>query len=163
LTSIFSCGGNTNNGVKVSTLGKLIAMNTKSIYIAGLVVITGLLLAFQKQTPAENSQVKKGMIKVTILYPAGEGKKFDMEYYATRHMPMVASLLGDSLKLYGIDKGISGRTPNDPIPYAAIGYLYFDRLSAYQNSLAPHREKIVGDIPNYTNIQPVIQISEVLR
>ena len=138
-------------------------MNTKIISIAGLVVIVGLLFGFHRKTPTENTQTKKGMIKVTILYPNGEGKKFDMDYYANKHMPMVASLLGDSLKFYEIDKGMAGRTPTDPIPYLAIGYLYFDKLSAYRNSFGPNAEKIRNDIPNYTNIQPVVQISEVLR
>lgn len=138
-------------------------MNTKIISIAGLVVLIGLLFSFQQKTLTENTQIKKGMIKVTILYPNGDGKKFDMDYYSNKHMPMVASLLGDSLKLYEIDKGIAGRTPDEPIPYLAIGYFYFDKLSAYQNSFGPNAEKIRNDIPNYTNIQPVVQISEVLR
>jgi uncharacterized protein (TIGR02118 family) len=138
-------------------------MNTKINSIAGVMVLVGLLFGFQQKTPIEKTQVKKGMIKVTILYPNGEGKKFDMDYYSTRHMPMVASLFGDSLKLYEIDKGIAGRTADDPIPYLAIGYFYFERLSAYRNSFGPNAEKIRNDIPNYTNIQPVIQISEVLR
>ncbi|RDY62007.1 EthD family reductase [Flagellimonas nanhaiensis] len=103
------------------------------------------------------------MIKVTILYPNGEGKTFDMDYYANKHMPMVARLLGDSLKLQAIDNGLSGRTPDEPIPYLAIGYLYFDQLSAYRNSFGPNAKQIVGDIPNYTNIQPIVQISEVLQ
>ena len=138
-------------------------MNTKIILTAGLLVLIGLLFGFQQKTPTEKAKIKKGMIKVTILYPNSEGKKFDMDYYSNKHMPMIASLLGDSLKLFEIDKGIAGRTPNDPIPYLAIGYLYFDKLSAYQNSFRPNAEKIRGDVPNYTNIQPVVQISEVLR
>ena len=138
-------------------------MNTKIISIVGLVMLVGLVFGFQQKTPTENIQIKKGMIKVTILYPNGDGKKFDMDYYANKHMPMVASLLGDSLKLFEIDKGIAGRTPDEPIPYLAIGYFYFDKLSAYQNSFGPNAEKIRKDIPNYTNIQPVVQISEVLR
>lgn len=138
-------------------------MNTKVCSIAALVVLAGLIFGFQRKTPMENAPAKKGMIKVTILYPNSDGKKFDMDYYANKHMPMVASLLGDSLKLFEIDKGIAGRTPTDPIPYLAIGYLYFDRLSAYQNSFRLNAEKIRGDTPNYTDIQPVIQVSEVLR
>jgi uncharacterized protein (TIGR02118 family) len=138
-------------------------MNTNFISIAGLVLLAGLLFGFQQKASTENTQIKKGMIKVTILYPNGDGKKFDMDYYSTKHMPMIASLLGDSLKLYTIDKGIAGRTPADPIPYLAIGYLYFDNLSAFQNSFRPHAEKIRNDVPNYTNIQPVLQISEVLK
>jgi len=138
-------------------------MNGKIIAIAGFVVLVGVLFGFQQKTPTENTQIKKGMIKVTILYPNGDGKKFDMDYYSNKHMPMIASLLGDSLKLFAIDKGIAGRTAADPIPYLAIGYLYFDNLSAFQNSFKPNAEKIRNDIPNYTNIQPVVQISEVLR
>lgn len=126
-------------------------------------MFVALLFSFQYKTLTETLQQKKGMIKVTILYPNSEGKKFDMDYYSTKHMPMIASLLGDSLKMFEIDKGIGGRTPQDPIPYLAIGYLYFDRLSAFQNSFRPHAEKIRGDVPNYTDIQPVVQISEVLQ
>ncbi len=138
-------------------------MNTKIISITGLVLLLRLLFGFHQKPRTEKVQLKKGMIKVTILYPNANGKKFDMDYYSTKHMPMVASLLGDSLRLFEIDKGIAGRTPTDPIPYLAIGYLYFDRLSAFQNSFGPNAEKIRNDIPNYTDIQPVIQISEVLR
>ncbi len=119
-----------------------------------------LLASCQSTTTSED---KKGMVKVTIMYPNGEGKTFDMDYYSNKHMPMVARLLGDSLKLYKIDKGIGGRTPDDAVPYLAIGYLYFDKLSEYSNSFGPVAGEIVGDIPNYTNIQPVIQISEVME
>ncbi len=136
-------------------------MKTKIILL--ILGTVAFLTNCQQSTSTDNSKIKKGMIKVTILYPNDNGKTFDMDYYSNKHMPMVASLLGDSLRLLTIDKGIAGRTPDEPIPYLAIGYLYFDKLSAYQNSFGPHAEKIIGDIPNYTNIQPVLQISEVLR
>ena len=122
-----------------------------------------LLTCCQQTTSSDASKIKKGMIKVTILYPNSDGKTFDMDYYSNKHMPMLANLFGDSLKLLAIDKGIAGRTPDEPIPYLAIGYLYFDKLSAYRNSFGPNAEKIIGDIPNYTNIQPVLQISEVFE
>lgn len=136
-------------------------MKTKIIFF--LLGATVFITACQQPSAKATNESTKGKIKVTILYPNSEGKTFDMDYYSNKHMPMVASLLGDSLKLLTIDKGIAGRTPEEPVPYLAIGYLYFDKLSAYQNSFGPHAEKIVNDIPNYTNIQPVIQISEVLQ
>jgi len=137
-------------------------MKTKIIIVfLGAVVL--LISSFKQTSSTDVSNTKKGMIKVTILYPNSEGKTFDMDYYSKKHMPMLAELMGDSLKLIEIDKGISGRTPDEPTPYLAIGYLYFDQLSAYQNSFGPNAEKIVGDIPNYTNVQPVVQISEVLQ
>lgn len=131
-----------------------------------ILLVLGAIALFtrcQQTASSDTSTIKKGMIKVTILYPNGDGKTFDMDYYSNKHMPMIASLFGDSLKLYAIDKGIAGRTPDEPIPYLAIGYLYFDKLSAYQNSFGPNADKIIGDIPNYTNTQPVVQISEVLE
>ena len=122
-----------------------------------------LFTSCQETASSDTSNIEKGMIKVTILYPNGEGKTFDMDYYSKKHMPMVASLLGNSLKSLAIDKGMAGRTPDEPIPYLAIGYLYFDKLSDYQNSFGPNAEKITSDIPNYTNIQPIVQVSEVLQ
>jgi uncharacterized protein (TIGR02118 family) len=127
---------------------------------------TGIFFSCQQNKLSKTKsapEARKGMIKVTILYPNGDGKKFDMNYYVEKHMPLVASLLGDSLKLIKIDKGIASGQPDTPVPFLAIGYLYFDRLSAYQNSFAPNAEKIRGDVQNYTNIQPIVQISEVLQ
>ena len=131
--------------------------------IALLLVVLGLLFGFRQHESTDNPKIKKGMIKVSIFYPNGEGKTFDMDYYSNKHMPMAASLFGDSLKAMSIDKGIASGTPDVPVPYLAIGYFYFETMSSFQNSLRPHSEKLRADVPNYTNIQPVIQISEVLQ
>jgi uncharacterized protein (TIGR02118 family) len=98
---------------------------------------------------------------VAILYPTGEGKTFDMTYYETKHMPMVAGFLGKNLKFYEIDKGISGRTPTDKLPYLAIGYFYVQDIAEYNKAIGENRDAVINDIKNYTNIQPIIQISEV--
>jgi uncharacterized protein (TIGR02118 family) len=106
---------------------------------------------------------KKGMIKVTIFYPGGEGKKFDMEYYSTKHIPLVQSLFGDAMKGASIDKGIAVGTSGASTFYVAIGYLYFENISAYEEGFKINAQKILADIPNYTNITPVVQISEVVQ
>ena len=136
-------------------------MKMKIVMITG--IITLLISCHPSTSPNTTSPIKKGMIKVTILYPNGEGKTFDMDYYSNNHMPMVARLLGDSLKFFEIDKGVMGQRPDVEIPFLAIGYLYFDELSDFQNAFAPNAEIIRDDIHNYTNIQPLIQISEVLK
>lgn len=119
----------------------------------------------ETETPqaAPPPTIQPGMIKVAILYPNGEDKTFDMDYYSTKHMPMVAGLFGDAMKAMAIDKGMAGRTPEEPMPYLAVGYFYFNQLSDYENAFGPNAEKILSDIPNYTNIQPVVQISEVVQ
>src|SRR5262249_16079289 len=83
-----------------------------------------------KHTPTPET----GMFKVEILYPNGEGKNLDMGYYEKTHMPMVAGLLGKNLKFYEIDKGIAGRTPNDKVPYVAIGYFYCYNVDDYNKA-----------------------------
>lgn len=126
-----------------------------------LLLFFGLSLNYLQAQTKDAPQVKKGMIKVTVLYPNGEGKTFDMDYYTKNHMPLMAKFF--NLKIYAIDKGISGRAANDPAPFLAIGYLYFDKLSDYQSALALHAEEIRADFPKYTNVTPVIQISEVIQ
>lgn len=101
------------------------------------------------------------LFKVAVLYPNGEGKTFDMDYYEKKHMPMVANFIGKNLKFYEIDKGISGRTPNDKVPYLAVGYFYVKDVAEYGKAIGQKRDTIVSDFKNYTNIQPIIQISEV--
>ena len=106
--------------------------------------------------------MKKGMIKGSVLYPSGEGKTFDMDYYCNKHMPMVAELLGDSLKGATVEKGLAGGGPGSPAPYAAVGNLYFDSVDAFETAFGPHMDAIQSDAPNYTNIEPIMQISEVM-
>ncbi len=101
------------------------------------------------------------MFKVAILYPNGEGKTFDMDYYENKHMPMVAGFLGKNLKFYEIDKGITGRMPNDKVPYLAVGYFYIKDVAEYNKAIGQNINAIISDFKNYTNIQPIIQISEV--
>jgi uncharacterized protein (TIGR02118 family) len=106
--------------------------------------------------------MKKGMIKVSVLYPNGDGKNFNMDYYCNHHVPMVGGLLGDAVKAATVEKGLGGGEPDSPATYAAMGNLYFDSLDSFQNSFGPNAEKIMADLPNFTNIEPVIQISEVM-
>jgi uncharacterized protein (TIGR02118 family) len=106
--------------------------------------------------------MKKGMIKVSVVYPNAEGKKFDMNYYCGTHVPMVSSLLGDALKGSTVEKGIGGGAPGSPAPFAGMGNMYFDSVEEFGNAFGQSAEKIMGDLPNFTDIEPVIQVSEVM-
>lgn len=101
------------------------------------------------------------MIKVSVLYPNEEGKTFDMEYYLGTHIPMVLRLLGEACKKGTAEQGIAGATPGSGPPYTAMGHIYFEKIEDFNASFAPHVAQIMGDIPNYTNITPLVQISEV--
>ncbi|HET7884365.1 MAG TPA: EthD family reductase [Acetobacteraceae bacterium] len=101
------------------------------------------------------------MIKLSVLYPAGTDAKFDIDYYCKSHMKMVGEKLGSACKSMAVEQGIGGGAPGAPPTYIAMGHLYFDSVSDFQAAFAPHASTIMADIPNYTNVQPVIQISEV--
>lgn len=101
------------------------------------------------------------MIKVSVLYPNEEGKNFDMDYCCNKHIPMVQQKLGAALKSGAVEQGLGGAEPGSPPTYIAMGHLYFDSVEEFQTAFGPHAESIMGDIPNYTEIQPTIQVSEV--
>ncbi|NIG55838.1 EthD family reductase [Chitinophaga sp. Cy-1792] len=110
-----------------------------------------------------NTMAEKGLIKISVMYPYAEGKTFNMEYYETKHMPTVAGYLGSNLVKYTIEKGLSSGVPNQPLPYMAIGTFYVKSLSEYQAAIAPNRDAILADFANYTNVTPVILVSEIVK
>jgi uncharacterized protein (TIGR02118 family) len=100
------------------------------------------------------------MIKVSVFYPNSANAKFDMAYYTSKHMPMVKRLVA-SCKGIAAEKGVAGGAPGSTPTYIAAGHLLFDSVEAFQSGFGPHAEEIMADIPKYTNVQPVIQISEI--
>lgn len=101
------------------------------------------------------------MIKVSVVYPYSENKKFDMKYYCEKHMPMVKQKLGSACRSIAVEQGIAGGAPGTPPTYVAMGHIYSESVEAFQAAFGPHMTEIMADIPNYTSIQPIIQISEV--
>ena len=100
------------------------------------------------------------MIRVSVLYANDEGKKFDMAYYTDKHLRLVREKLGGALKGMTVDQGLGGGQPGSKPPYVAMVHMLFDSVDAFQGAFGPHAKAIMGDIPNYTDIQPTIQISE---
>lgn len=101
------------------------------------------------------------MIKISVMYPSIEGGNFDLNYYIQTHVPLVREKLGKVLKGVGIEKGLSASTGIPPV-YIAIGYLLVESMEEYLQALTPHSEAIRSDIQNFTNIQPIIQISQII-
>lgn len=102
------------------------------------------------------------MIKVSVLYPGSGGNRFDFAYYCDKHMPMVKDKLGDACKGIAVERGMSGEMPGSPPPYVAMAHLFFESVESFQGAFGPHAEAIMRDVPNYTDIAPVLQVSDVL-
>lgn len=103
------------------------------------------------------------MIRVNVFYPASQNARFDFDYYTGRHLPMVKERLQPlGLLAITVDKGVSGLAPGSPAAYLVVTSLQFGSLEALQQSLAAHGAEILGDIPNYTDVQAIMQVSEIL-
>ena len=101
------------------------------------------------------------MFKATVFYPYVKGAQFNIDYYCQKHMPMVKEKLGKACADIGVDFGLGGGGPDTPPTYIAIGYILTDNLEQFQAAVAKHDAEFRSDLPNYTTIQPIIQISEV--
>jgi uncharacterized protein (TIGR02118 family) len=102
------------------------------------------------------------MIKISVMYANDPGARFDHEYYCSRHMPLVKNRMGTACLFYTVDKGLSGNAPGEPAPYVCMCHIYCESVEAFQTGFGPHVEEISADMPNYTDLTPLVQISEVV-
>ena len=102
------------------------------------------------------------MIKVSVMYENKPNARFDHAYYKDKHMPLVKKRMGDTCNFYTVDKGVSGGAPGEPATFVAMCHIYCDSVDAFQRGFGPHADEILGDIKNYTDLSPIVQISEVV-
>jgi uncharacterized protein (TIGR02118 family) len=102
------------------------------------------------------------MIKVSVMYPNNPGARFNHEYYRDTHMPLVKKRMGEACKFYTVDKGLAGGAPGTAATYVGMCHIYADSVESFQKGFGPHAQEIMADIRNYTDLAPVIQISEVV-
>jgi uncharacterized protein (TIGR02118 family) len=101
------------------------------------------------------------MIKISILYPNKKGERFDSNYYLKNHMPLSIEKQGESLKGISVEIGINAGVPDSEPPYIAMCHLLYDSIEDFSAAFTPHAELLMSDMKNYTDIQPVYQVSEV--
>ena len=103
------------------------------------------------------------MIKVSVYFPNESDKKFDLDYFTNQHMAMVHQRLDSGgLVRSEVEKGVSDADPSAPPRFVAVGILYFETLEQVHEGFKTHGREIMGDLPNYTDIQPQFLISEVV-
>ena len=96
------------------------------------------------------------------MYP-GSATRFDYDYYVQKHTPMVRELWGPfGLVAVEISKGVSGLAPGSKPPYVTITNLVFTSVEGLQSALEASGAQVMGDIPNFTDVQPEVQLNEIL-
>jgi uncharacterized protein (TIGR02118 family) len=104
------------------------------------------------------------MFKVSILYPNNKNARFDLRYYIDKHMPKSIELLSAHSGFRGVsvEHGLGGGIPGTEAAYVAMCHYQFDSVENFMAAFTPHAAALQGDMPNYTDIEPVIQVNEVL-
>ncbi len=78
------------------------------------------------------------------------------------HLKLVGERWGGmGLKGARVLKGIAGGAPGSAAPYRVMTVVDFESAEAFQAAVGAHGEEIFGDVPNFTNITPVVQISDI--
>lgn len=99
------------------------------------------------------------MINVFIIYPVG--KRFDWNYYLKHHLPMVRTKLKTHIVSLRVGKGEEGISPS-PLAFMCIVHMVLANKKGLDalKSIGPEASK---DIPNFTDVMPIMQISEILN
>ena len=101
------------------------------------------------------------MLRVSALYPHRDGARFDHDYYQKNHLDLVREKMGPHGRGRAeADRGLPGPDGGPP-PFVAAAHLYFEAADAFQKAFATAGEAVMADVPNYTDIEPQVQISEI--
>ena len=101
------------------------------------------------------------MIRVSVFYPNKPGNRFDFEYYTKVHIPRSTELLAPAVREVSVEIGVSGATAETPPAFWAIAGFTSESIEAFAHVFLPHAAELRGDIPNYSDIEPIIQVSRL--
>lgn len=79
-------------------------------------------------------------------------------------MPMSIELLSvhPGFRGVSVEHGLGGAVPGTDAAFIAMCHFLFDSAENFMAAFMPHAAALQGDMPNYTDIEPVIQVNEVL-
>jgi uncharacterized protein (TIGR02118 family) len=96
---------------------------------------------------------------VSVIYPKTETSTFDHSYYHETHLPLVGRLWGaHDLRGVTILRGTEGL--GGAPAYELIALLEFPDREAFLKAAAAHGDEVMGDIANFSNVQPVVQFND---
>jgi uncharacterized protein (TIGR02118 family) len=98
------------------------------------------------------------MLRCTIVYPKQEGATFDFDYYLKKRIPLAKEILGGRFK---VSKGLP--SPDGKAPaFLCIATIDVASPADFAARNQKRGAELQGDVRNYTNIVPTIQMEEIL-
>lgn len=103
------------------------------------------------------------MITVTVAYPFEQGSTFNFDYYEKVHMTLVADRWsGTAFRGSEALRGLAGPDGGQP-SFHALALLRFESMSGFEQAISSAAgSEILGDVPNFTSVQPLVQVNETL-
>lgn len=100
------------------------------------------------------------MLMIAVMYPGGDGARFDHNYYMETHMPLVRRLWGPmGLQRDQVMRGLPA--PDGAAPaYMVTTLLTFDSMDSFKAAAGQHGAEIFADIPRFTESTPALQFNE---
>lgn len=99
---------------------------------------------------------------ITVLYPNVEDATFDLDYYLAKHMPLVSErFTAHGLEGWRVAKFV-GTPTGDSAPYSIVATLEFGTADQFKAAVAAEGKDVLGDVPNFSNKDPIIMIGDVV-
>ena len=103
------------------------------------------------------------MIRLSVMYPATPGSRFDWEYYLGPHLELAKRLLMPlGMVRVEVDRGLGGFPPGAPSPYHAVGHLFFPSMEVMGSALGATAAELIADSQKYSD-SSVLMVSEVVE
>ncbi len=104
---------------------------------------------------APRSAPKVGDTCLTILYPNGDGVRWEVEKYKTGHMPLIMRLYGlDAIKRFELRKGEGGMAPNSKPEWIGTVNIYINDQQKFDAAGKQHGQTLVKDVPSFSSVMP---------
>lgn len=98
------------------------------------------------------------MMRCTVYYPNKDGAKFDFDYYLKKHIPLANEILGGSFE---VSKGLPGPDGKPPA-FLCVATIKVPSPAEFATRNQQRGGELGADIGNYTNIEPIIAMEEIL-
>src|ERR1700740_203508 len=93
------------------------------------------------------------MATLIVSYPSADGSSFDYDYYEANHLPLVKAAWSDA----GLVSAEGFKPADKTQPFVMIAVLHFADEASIDAALAlPATAGVMGDIPKFTSISPLI-------
>ena len=101
------------------------------------------------------------MAVASVMYPGGPEVRFDEDYYFSKHVPLAQNRWGAGGPTQAsFLRGVSAPDGGPPA-FRMVALLTFASTEAAREAFAGrHAPELFGDIPNFTDSRPTVQISE---